>query len=108
MKQLIMIAVATVLSIWGLSSVSAQVSPRAKGVKPGVIFAEALNKGGTYCHLHFPAIQPNTLSSDKPLLKSKDSGDIVDFYGPCDHDPVGYDEVCRQKVVNSKRQYCDD
>jgi hypothetical protein len=50
-----------------------------------------------YCHLRFPAIQGRTLSSDHPQLKSEDSGDIVDFYGPCDHDPLGKDEVDRQK-----------
>jgi hypothetical protein len=50
-----------------------------------------------YCHLRFPAIQGRTLSSDHPQLKSEDSGDMVDFYGPCDHDPLGKDEVDRQK-----------
>jgi hypothetical protein len=108
MKQLkLILAVATALLLgYALNNVSAQVSG-VKGVKPGVISAVPMNKAGTYCHLKFPAIQPNTLSSDKPLLKSADSGDIVDFYGACDHDPVGYDEVCRQRMQNSRRKYCD-
>jgi hypothetical protein len=50
-----------------------------------------------YCHLRFPAIQGRTLASDHPQLKSPDSGDIIDYYGPCDHDPLGQDEVNRQK-----------
>src|SRR4029077_566193 len=50
-----------------------------------------------YCDLRFPAIQGRPLSSDHRQLKSEDSGDIVDFYGPCDHDPLGKDEVDRQK-----------
>lgn len=79
-----------------------------KGVKPGVIEATALNKAATYCHLKFPAIAPTTLASKTPRLKSADSGDIVDFYGPCDHDPLGYDEVCRQRMQQeSDRGYCD-
>jgi hypothetical protein len=108
MKQLkLVVVVAMALSIFALNDGSAQVSG-VKGVKPGVISAQALNKEGTFCHLRFPAIQPNTLASNKPLLKSKDSGDIVDFYGACDHDPVGYDEVCKQRMQNAKRKYCDD
>ncbi len=88
----------------------AQQVPAAKieGVKPGVIQATALNKAGTYCHLKFPAIDTNTLSSNTPTLLPADTGDIVDFYGPCDHDPLGYDEVCRQKMqAESNRGYCD-
>jgi hypothetical protein len=108
MKQLkLVIVLAMALSIFGLNDSSAQVSG-VKGVKPGVISAEPLNKAGTFCHLKFPAIQPNTLSSNKPVLKSKDSGDLVDYYGACDHDPVGYDEVCRQRVANSRQKFCDD
>ncbi len=79
-----------------------------QGVKPGVIEATALNEEGTYCHLRFPAIDPETLSSATPTLLSADSGDIVDFYGPCDHDPVGYDELCRQRIQQeSDRGFCD-
>jgi len=80
---------------------------KPKGVKPGVIEAVAINKAGTYCHLKFPAIQPNTLGTDHPTLKSKDSGDIVDFYGPCNYDPVGPDEVCKQQAERLHRRYCD-
>ena len=108
MKQLtVIIAVAIALSGYALNNSWAQVSPAAKGVKPGVVFAEPINKSGTYCHLKYPAITPSSLSSNKPVLKSKDSGDLVDFYGPCDHDPVGYDEVCKQKVQNAQQRYCD-
>ncbi len=79
-----------------------------KGVKPGVIQATSLNKAGTYCHLHFPAIDPKTLSGKNPKLLPADTGDIVDFYGPCDHDPLGYDEVCRQRMQReADRGYCD-
>ena len=80
---------------------------KAKGVKPGVIEATPLNRAGTYCHLKFPAIEPNTLGTDHPKLKSKDSGDIVDFYGPCSYDPVGADEVCRQQAERMHRTMCD-
>lgn len=88
-----------------MSAQQAEVKP--KGVKPGVISALALNKEGTYCNLKFPAIEVNTLSSKTPKLKSASAGDIIDYYGPCDHDPVGYEEVCRQRVRESRTQFCD-
>ena len=51
---------------------------------------------GSYCHMKFPAIQEDTLLTDHPQLKSADSGDIIDYYGSCDHDPLGKDEVISQ------------
>jgi hypothetical protein len=109
MKRFILLVlpmVAATLLMFTFNSVSAQVSG-VQGVKPGVVSAVPLNRAGTYCHLRFPAIQPSSLDTAKPELKSAESGDMIDFYGPCDHDPVGYDEVCRQRVQNSQRQYCD-
>jgi hypothetical protein len=51
----------------------------------------------SYCHLKFPAIRPSTVGTDQPQLKSAETGDTVDFYGPCNHDPLGKDEVAHQK-----------
>ena len=39
---------------------------------------------GSYCHLKFPAIREETLSSDHPVLLDPSDGDIIDYYGPCD------------------------
>jgi len=58
---------------------------------------------GTYCHLKFPAIKEETLSWDRPVLKDPSEGDIIDFYGPCDHDPLSRDEVLRQRL-EARRQ----
>ena len=52
---------------------------------------------GSYCNIKFPAIDENTLNSDHPVLKSPSSGDIIDFYGPCDESPTGPDQVESQK-----------
>src|SRR5262245_53246356 len=73
-----------------------------KGVKPGVLSAVALNRDGTYCHLRFPTIRPSTLDSAKPTLKPASTSDIVDFYGPCDYDPVGKEQVIRQKQLRDE------
>ena len=52
---------------------------------------------GSYCHMKFPAIEESTLYTDHPVLKSADSGDIIDFYGPCDEDPLGKNQVISQR-----------
>jgi hypothetical protein len=52
---------------------------------------------GSYCHMKFPAIDETTLYTDHPVLKSADSGDIIDFYGPCDEDPLGKNQVMSQR-----------
>jgi hypothetical protein len=58
---------------------------------------------GSYCHLKFPAIHQDSLSG--PALDASDEvpvlsqSDIIDFYGPCDEDPRGKDQVWDQKLV---------
>jgi len=92
---------------YGPAAVLAQQVPAAKGVKPGVIQATALDEEGTYCHLQFPAIDPQTLGGT-PSLQAADTGDIIDFYGPCDHDPLGAGEVANQQMQQeSNRGYND-
>jgi hypothetical protein len=61
------------------------------------IISKVPDSSGIYCNLKFPAIKEDTLTSDRPELKDSSEGDIVDFYGPCDHDPLGKEEVQRQK-----------
>ena len=70
---------------------------KPKGLKPGVLSAVALDRDGSYCHMRFPAIIPRTLTSDKPQLRPPTSEDIIDFYGPCDTDPLGKDQINAQK-----------
>ncbi len=50
-----------------------------------------------YCHLKFPAIREETLYWDRPVLKDPSEGDLIDFYGACDHDPLGKEEVQTQR-----------
>lgn len=58
---------------------------------------------GSYCHLQFLAIRPSTLASKHPQLKSSRSGDLIDYYGACDHDPLGRDEVINQRHDEERR-----
>jgi hypothetical protein len=69
----------------------------------GIIFKNA-DPSGQYCHLKFPAITRESLSTDRPVLKDASEGDIIDFYGPCDHDPLGKAEIDRRKA-DRRRQF---
>ena len=96
------------LGVLGYTSIAASAqAPQVKGVKPGVIAAMPLNKEGTFCHLRFPAIQGRTLGADKPQLKPATTGDVVDYYGPCDHDPLGKEEIAQQKELQAERKAND-
>jgi hypothetical protein len=55
-----------------------------------------------YCHLKFPAIREDTLHMDRPVLKSPSTGDIVDFYGPCDYDPTGKAALQTQRIQEQR------
>jgi hypothetical protein len=64
----------------------------------GIVTRSVTIPESNYCHLRFPAIRPETLYSDRPVLKDPSEGDIIDFYGPCDHDPLGREQVRRQRL----------
>jgi hypothetical protein len=49
-----------------------------------------------YCHMKFPPMREDTLSWAQPVL-DENAGNIIDFYGPCDHDPTGAAERARQR-----------
>ncbi len=86
----------TTLFFAALLSVASVAVSSASENRDGVI-SKAEVIPGSYCNLKFPAIDENTLSSDHPALKSPTSGDIIDFYGPCDENPTGQDQVESQK-----------
>ena len=79
----------------------------ALAAAPGVITNATLTPG-SYCHLTFPAIREETLSWDRPVLKDASEGDIIDFYGPCDHDPLGKDEIESQRRRQNADLYDND
>jgi hypothetical protein len=62
------------------------------------IISKVPDSTGKYCHLKFPAMREDTLSWKRPVLKDPKEGDIVDFYGACDYDPLGKEEIQRQKL----------
>ena len=83
---------------------------QARASDEGII-SKTSDSEGSYCHLTFPAIRPETLGTNHPQLKSAAEGDIIDFYGSCDHDPLGKDEVDRQEhdqLIRGLRNYGGD
>jgi len=72
----------------------------------GVISKDVLTPQ-SYCHEKFPAIQGRTLGTDDPTLKSTASGDIIDFYGPCNENPRGKDQVEEQKLEQEHRMFSE-
>jgi hypothetical protein len=59
-----------------------------------------------YCHLKFPAMREDSLSWERPVLDST-TGSVVDFYGPCDYDPLGVDEIRVQRRVILRGNFDD-
>jgi hypothetical protein len=58
---------------------------------------------GSYCHEQFPAIRGKTLADDNPVLKSENTGDVIDYYGSCNENPVGQDQVRSQQLDQQHR-----
>jgi hypothetical protein len=68
----------------------------------GTISKDPLTSG-SYCHEKFPAMRQSTLDDGQPALKNSNTGDVIDFYGPCDESPVGKDQVQEQKLEAQHR-----
>jgi hypothetical protein len=83
-------ALLSVLVLFGSFGVSA-----AKAAD-GVVLKEELVPG-SYCHEQFPAIREDTIAGNQPVLKNADTGDIIDFYGPCGENPLGKDQIAAQR-----------
>ena len=62
------------------------------------VVRQTLGDDSSYCHMQFPPMREETLSWDRPLL-NENAANSIDFYGPCDHDPTGKDEVRIQRRV---------
>ena len=71
------------------------------------IISKIPDASGKYCSMKFPAIREETLNWDRPVLKDRSEGDIIDFFGPCDYDPLGKEEVERQKAHRRRMESND-
>lgn len=80
---------------WGVSAVEAD-----------EILYKVSADATSYCNLRFPTMLDASLSWERPVL-DPNSGNIVAFYGPCDHDPVGRDEIRAQTRVLMRGDFED-
>jgi hypothetical protein len=85
----------------------AALMPRTSSAASASIVSKDAFADGSYCHMKYPAILEQTLASAQPVLKDASSGDIIDFYGPCSHDPLGKDEVHEQLLHLQHRRARD-
>ena len=80
----------------------------APAFDPGEVIRRVPVEDTDYCRLWFPAIREDTLFSSQPRLKDPTSdGDIIFLYGPCDYDPLGSEEIHRQRAdaaLNRRRE----
>jgi hypothetical protein len=60
----------------------------------------------SYCHQQFPPILEESLHWDRPVLDTA-AGNIIDFYGPCDYDPLGHAEIRAQRQLFFRGVYGD-
>lgn len=92
----------TALSLIGLLEI-ASAAIAADGVVSKETFVD-----GSYCHMKFAPLDWTRSSAEHPVLKNANSGDLIDFYGPCDHDPAGKDEAQKQSAhLSWRRDYTD-
>ena len=60
----------------------------------------------SYCHMKFPPISEDSLFSGNPVL-NESAGNSIDFYGSCDHDPLGIDEIRAQRELLMRGYFVD-
>ena len=68
----------------------------------GILLKEQLTESN-YCHMKFPAMTERSLAAKDHVLKSSSTGDVIDFYGPCDESPTGKDQVAAQRRDDEHR-----
>jgi len=68
----------------------------------GIVSKDQLT-GTSYCHEKLPAIRQSTLGDNQAQLKDSSTGDVIDFYGPCNENPVGKDQDQTQRLENQHR-----
>jgi hypothetical protein len=60
----------------------------------------------SYCHMKFPPMREDSLSWSQPVFDDS-SAAIIDFYGSCDYDPLGKDEIRVQRRLKLHGTYGD-
>jgi hypothetical protein len=87
------------IGAWGTNSNVIGAESDATGTK-GVLLKQEYAPG-SYCHQKLSAIRESSLAGDHPVLSGEET---IDYYGPCNQDPVGKDQLTKQRLENSDRK----
>ena len=87
------------ISAWGTNSHVLGADTKAPGAE-GVLMKQECAVD-SYCHQKLAAIRESSLAGDHPVLSAEET---IDFYGPCNQDPVGKDQLTAQRLENSDRR----
>lgn len=87
------------IGAWGVSSRALGEDSKTPGPQ-GILLKEEYTVGG-YCHEKMPTIREGSLAADHPVLSAEES---IDYYGPCNQDPLGKDQLNARRLENSDRR----
>lgn len=96
MKRLLSNLLLSCALFWGVPAVDAD----------ELVETEVVDVITDYCHMKFTPMDEATLFWVRPELND-DAEKSIDFYGPCDHDPTGPDEVRTQRAILMRELYGD-
>ena len=52
----------------------------------------------SYCSMQIRTSTPESFLGEQPALKHPNSGELIDYYGPCGETPVGQDQPDTQQL----------
>jgi hypothetical protein len=87
------------IGAWGANSNAIAAESNAADAK-GVLLKQEYAPD-SYCHQKLSAIRESSLAGDHPVLSAEEK---IDFYGPCNQDPLGKDQLTKQRLENSDRK----
>lgn len=87
------------IGAWGTNSNAVGAESNATGAK-GILLKQEYVPD-SYCHQKLPAITEATLAGDHPVVSQSD---VIDFYGPCNQNPLGKEQVQDQRIRSVDRK----
>jgi hypothetical protein len=87
------------IGLVGGSSYAFESKSSAKNAN-GIVLKEEYEPG-SYCHQKLPAITESSLAGNHPVVSQSET---IDFYGPCNENPVGAEQVTAQRIASADRK----
>ena len=87
------------IGAWGTNSNALGAESKATGAE-GILLKQEYAVD-SYCHQKLPRYGRVSLAGDHPVLSAEET---IDFYGPCNQDPLGKEQLTDQRIENSDRR----